>query len=503
MKSASSGTRPNLFRFSAAMTGETNQALRAHLLRDDGQEDLCMAVYRPSTGATRQTAILTDVILPLAGETTVHGNVSFTGSYVLRAIQIASELGAGLAILHSHPGAFGWQRMSRYDKDAEASYANVTREITGLPLVGMTLAGADGAWSARFWNRGAGRDVSHVSCENVRVIGERLTVTWNDELVPPPRVDATQTGTIGLEVSVRLAATGLQTVASMDFDSMKLINLDRMPGATELDVWLDRSKIEVALRLMRENATARPFSAVGIEGSVCEPEQFAQALDYDLIFCCIDDHPWPRSIANAIAYSDLIPVVDGGIHVDAFADGDGMRNATWRSHVLRPGRPCMACNGQLDLGDVQADRAGLLEDKEYIAGLPPSARPQSQNVAALSVSATASLLAQFVSFVVAPAGLGDPGPLRYSLSTHTLEHVSATTRQHCPVERGALAGDQRQVLLGEHAVARAETSRREHSASRPVVVLARAIDRSLTKARALLTNRLGHARNARRRDARS
>jgi hypothetical protein len=32
--------------------------------------------------------------------------------------------------------------MSGLDRDTEASYANLVREVTGLPLVGMTLAGA-------------------------------------------------------------------------------------------------------------------------------------------------------------------------------------------------------------------------------------------------------------------------------------------------------------------------------------------------------------------------
>ncbi len=257
-------------------------------------------------------------------------------------------------------------------------------------------------------------------------------------------------------------------------------------GATPLDVWLYRSKVEVAVRLLRQAATASHFHAKAIEGSVCEPDQFLLALDYDLIFCCIDDHPWPRSVLNTIAYTDLIPVLDGGIHVDAFEDGDGMRNATWRSHVLRPGRPCMACNGQIDLGKIQVDRDGLLDDAKYIAGLPPSNRPQSQNVAALSVSATASLLAQFVSFVAAPAGIGDPGPLRYSLSTHDLEHLKVTSRETCPIERGTLAGDRRQVLLGEHEGARMEIAERKRAAGQRVIRWSRLLaDLCVTKLAAI------------------
>lgn len=487
-------------RRSVAMTSDIERVLRTHLLRPDGQEDLCIAVYKPSTGASRFTAILHTVVFPRVGETDVHGNVSFTGDYVLRAIELAIDVCGGLAIVHSHPQARRWQGMSSRDADAESSYADLVRETTGLPLVGMTLAGVDGAWSARFWDEGSAANASANECENVRVIGDQLRVTWNDWLIPPPRPQATQertvscwgpriqadvsrlrilvvgAGTIGLEVALRLAAMGVATVAVLDYDSMKLINLDRMIGPTVLDVLLRRSKVEVAARLLKENATATPFTVVPLDGSICEPDLFSIALDQDLIFCCVDDHPWPRSVLNAIGYSDLVPVIDGGIHIDAFYDADGMRNATWRSHVLRPGRPCMACNGQLDLGKVLADRDGLLDDETYISGLPQSDRPQSQNVAAVAINAAASLLSQFVSFVVAPGGIGEPGPLRYSLSTHWLERIETATRQHCPVENRALVGDARQVILGEHQRASDECRARAHASGKIRIRLARRVD---------------------------
>ena len=87
-----------------------------------------------------------------------------------------------------------------------------------------------------------------------------------------------------------------------------------------------------------------------------------------------------------------------------------MRNATWRTHVIRPGRACMSCNRQLDLGRVIPDKQGLLDNPDYINGADRPARPQGQNVAPLSVSVSGGLLAQYTSFSVAPAGFGDPGP---------------------------------------------------------------------------------------------
>lgn len=505
-------------RYSVAMTAQLEKGLLDHLIRHDGQEDLCLAVYQPSTGASRLSALLEEVVLPREGETEVHGTVSFTGEYVLRAAAKAQEAGGGVVILHSHPGGRGWQGMSGPDNDAEAAYANLVREMTGLPLVGMTVGGADTTWSARFWSRGLGTDVAAAHCESVRVVGEQLRVSWNPRLRPAPalhpmltrtascwgpsvqadlarlRILVVGAGTLGLDVALRLAASGVQQVGLLDYDSLKIVNLDRMIGARPLDTLLYRSKVEVAKRLLQQNATAERFRVDEIEGSICEPGQLARALDYDLIFCCIDDHPWPRSVLNTIAYSDLVPVIDGGIHVDAFPDDGGMRNATWRSHVLRPGRPCMICNRQLEAGKIVADKEGLLNDAEYIEGLPPAERPQNQNVAMLAVSAVGSLLAQFVSFVAAPAGVGEPGPLRYTLSAHWLERVEETTREHCSVEGHCGVGDRRTVLVADDLTAREEVSRRQRRSARPLIRLLRAVDDALAGLRARVDGAVARAK---------
>jgi hypothetical protein len=254
-------------------------------------------------------------------------------------------------------------------------------------------------------------------------------------------------GSVGMLLAQHLAATGIEHVAVMDFDRVETLNLDRLIGASRLDAALHRRKTDVALRLLHSAATAARPDMAKFDMRVTDRAGLRNALDYDLIFCCVDK-PWPRAVLNQIAYSDLIPVVDGGIAIDAFTDGSGMRGATMRSHVIRPGRPCMACNHQLELGDVSIDRAGDLDNPGYIAGLPSGERGR-ENVALLSVAATASMLGQFVSLVITPGGRGDPGPLRYTFAIHDLEHPPYESRPACPVERQLLAGDQRQAHLIE------------------------------------------------------
>ena len=457
---------------SVAMTGTTEMTLLSHLDRADGQEDICLATYRPSTGTMRFTALITAVIPPEPGDRFVHGNATITAEYILRAAEIAQSNESGLVLLHSHPMADKWQLMSGPDRDTESGYANLVREMTGLPLVGMTLATGNRTWSARHWDVGVGKHVNCTHSANVRVIGDRLAISWNDTLRPLPqsterqwrtvsawgeecqadltrrRVLVVGAGSVGLDVVVRLAASGLSHITVMDFDIVQYHNLDRLIGAKPRDARLLRPKTFVAQREGVGAATAETARVEVSDLSICEPEGLRLALDHDLIFSC-GDRPWPRAVLNALAYSDFIPVIDGGIGIDTFDDGK-MRNATWRSHVIRPMRPCMSCSRQLDLGEVIPDRQGLLNDPEYIAGSGRSDVPTNQNVAPLSISVAASLLAQYVSFSVAPAGLGDPGPLRYALSSHFLERLDHITRPNCPVELSEGAGDQRVDLTARH-----------------------------------------------------
>src|SRR5262245_19594156 len=100
---------------STALTTDTDHELREHLLRRDGQEDLCFALHRPSQGNRRHSFLISEPILPVPGERTVHGNVGIRADYFLRAAGLAADAGAGLVLLHSHPGGRGWQDLSRDD----------------------------------------------------------------------------------------------------------------------------------------------------------------------------------------------------------------------------------------------------------------------------------------------------------------------------------------------------------------------------------------------------
>jgi hypothetical protein len=261
----------------------------------------------------------------------------------------------------------------------------------------------------------------------------------------------------------------------MDFDTVELVNLDRLHGATLLDARLYTSKAELARGVTARAATATPFEAEVHEMSICEPGGMRAALDYDVIFSCVD-RPWPRHVLNTLAYSDVVPVIDGGIRIEPAPQG-GLRNAYWRSHTAGPGRTCIRCLGQYDVADVQLERDGSLDDPSYIATLPTDSPLRTrQNVYATSLSAASALTNQFLSLTVAPSGFGDPGPLKFDLRQHRAERVQAACVDACSYSSSHVGcGDRRRDPTDSHDFARRTIDERHAAQARPRIRLARAV----------------------------
>jgi len=449
--------------YSVAMTAESDAALRRHLLRRDGQEDLCFAIWHPSEGSSRMTALVGAPIMPRAGDRNVHGNASFNHLFFERAIEEAAAAGGGLAFLHSHPAGCGWQSMSRDDIEAERGHAAAALGATALPLVGLTLAG-DGSWSARFWPRVAPRQYERMDCGTVRVVGRTMGMHFYDRLAPPSaavraqirtvaswgehkqatiarlRVGVVGAGSVGGMIAEALARTGVVDVTVIDFDHIEEHNLDRLVYATRRDI--GQIKAEVLAGRLADSATAQDFSCNPVVAAVYEETGFRAALDCDVIFSCVD-RPWGRHVLNLVAYAHLIPVFDGGIAVKANGRGQLVR-ADWRAHTCAPGHACMACLGQYSPGLVQTEREGLLDDPRYIDGLPDGhVLKARENVFAFSMSCASFQVMQMLTYVLAPANL-EPSPQLYHFVGCFLEEDPKTACDaHCAFS--AMVG------LGDHS----------------------------------------------------
>jgi molybdopterin-synthase adenylyltransferase len=469
--------------YSAAISRSLHEDAVRHLLRNDGQEDLCFALWSPSVGTTRSSALIRRLILPSAGERMLHGNASFMPEFFERAVSEAAATGCGLAFMHSHPGGRGWQHLSSDDFAAEHDHAGAVKGGTGLPFVGLTLAG-DQSWSARFWMKLAPRTYGSEWCRSVRIVGDTLKISRDSKLAPVQfrtsmkrtisawgsqnqqalaqlHVAIVGAGSVGSIVAEALARTGVERITLLDFDSVEGHNLDRLLHANVDDARQRRSKVKVLARALALGATSRSFEVTPLEWSVVEPAGFRAVLDADVVFSCVD-RPWPRSVLNLVSYGHLIPVIDGGIAAELNRAGTGMGHADWRAHLVAPGRRCLECLGQYDPGFVGVEREGWLDDPEYIKRLPvdhPLRR--NENVFGFALSTASFEILQLLAAVVAP-WYSDPGHQMYHfVEGGILDSKRDSCKATCPYPSLTAHGDQSGVdFTGRHRIAERARRRR-------------------------------------------
>jgi hypothetical protein len=446
------------YQISAAMPQSVHRLLMNHLYQSQGQEDLTFAYWRPSNGTGRFTAILFQIALPMSDERNLHGNASFTGAYFRRVLHERPE-GTGIAFLHSHMGP-GWQGMSTDDVVAERDrISGAAAGQTGLPLLGLTAA-TDGNWSARIWTRSAPNTYERTWAATVRAVGDELATSRNAEgqrdntpsftshsvwgakaqaQIAQTHVGIVGLGSVGSIVCETLARMGVQDITLIDHDHLEARNLDRTAGSRSDDVRLRTPKVDVAARNFRSSATAQKVSVTSVPVSLCSRIGIDAALDCDVLFSCVD-RPMPRHVLNTIAYSHLIPVIDGGIL--AKVNGEGLPlHVDWRIHTVGPGKRCLVCLGAVSRSDIALDRDGLLDDPDYIANLPDHDRAQAsgRNVYPFSLSVAAHMSLQFAKLLGAGERIGGIGPQHYHAYPGTMS-VETPTECHPDCEYAQLLG---------------------------------------------------------------
>jgi len=453
---------------SLAMTDSVNLALRDHLLKGDGEEDLRFALWSPSRGDLRFTSLIHTPILPRLADRQRHGNASFNPQYFERVCALAAaQPGCGIAFMHSHLGP-GWQGMSDDDVRAELKIAGAVTGITDLPLVGLTV-GTDATWSARMWPYVGAKKYEREWCASVRSVGTHLRVDFMDAMLPRPafrelfrrtitvwgekhhaglarlRIGIVGLGSVGSLVAETLARMGLGSFVFIDFDEVQAHNLDRLLGATERDIGV--LKVAVAERQVRRSATAARVEVRAVPYSVAEETGYRAALDCDVLFSCVD-RPRARSILNHLAYAHLIPVIDGGIDV-RFKRGE-FSGVDWQLQTVAPGRPCLECLGVFFPADVATEVEGKLDDPSYLSGLPPDHRlKRNENVFPFSANLASLEVLQLVALVTGIGGMSDFGVQRYRYLPGTIEtDVERTCRPSCGYADLTAQGDSQFQLFG-------------------------------------------------------
>ena len=451
--------------YEVVFCGDAEQKSYKHLLqhfhKGNLQEDLCFALWRPSTGSSRYTGIIHQIILPEKGDRKLHGNVEFSPRFLSKAISLAIKEKSGLAFMHSHPSD-GWQDMSKPDVIAERDVLAYPALATGLPLLGLTI-GTDGYWSARFWKK-QGKKMHCHWCQKVRSVNRKsYKIYCNDHLIHPPqrkeilrrtfdtwgtkhqnnimrlKIGIVGLGSVGCIVAESLARIGISNIVLIDPDKVEEHNLDRLLYGTIDDI--GKYKVDLVSQMIKKHSTSNEVNIKVLPYSIHYNEAYKEALDCDFLFSCVDK-PVARDVLNFISISHLIPVVDGGIQVTLDKNKD-FYSVHWRSHLITPYHQCLRCNQQYTTSDVVTELDGSLNDPSYINNLPKNKQNNNQNVFSFSLNVASMEVNMMIRYIISQEWWPEVQQQEYQFLTGLNKINNDKCNDHCIFQKERIAvGDQ-------------------------------------------------------------
>ncbi|HQC82239.1 MAG TPA: ThiF family adenylyltransferase [Bacillota bacterium] len=145
----------------------------------------------------------------------------------------------------------------------------------------------------------------------------------------------------GSQIVQQLAHIGFKHYVLYDYDEIEDTNLNRLVGATKLDVELRLSKMIIAVRLIRGLVPDAVITKVN--------RRWQEEPDYlkpcDIIFGCLDGYQ-NRAELEAYTRRSLIPYIDIGMDVKKVDNEPPRMSGQVIASI--PGFPCMKCYGFLN-----------------------------------------------------------------------------------------------------------------------------------------------------------
>ncbi len=148
-----------------------------------------------------------------------------------------------------------------------------------------------------------------------------------------------------------------------------------------------------------------------------------------------------------MAYSCLIPVIDGGI---SFRISDEkLVHGMFRAQTVGPERACLDCLNALNTGQIQQDRDGLFDDPKYIEKTEKETGIKTrQNIMPFVFGLSSLETIQFVELVTNLAHKGNLGQQPYDYYSREILPKLKICRDSCYYQKNISQGDKIMPILG-------------------------------------------------------
>jgi hypothetical protein len=420
------------------------ERLHAHLFPGDHDEHGAILLAGEHHAAGRSTLAVRESHLlgPHEFPPGTHGYRQFAAAALARLGNRAAQEHLAIVTVHSHPGAHASNTLSGDDLAAHERVFPHLLDITGAASVSGIALGEASAAGESWHADGTRRELTRM-----QVIGGNVTT-----LRPRPAEDRSgdlarfdrqlllfgatgQARLRGLHVGVlgaggggsilieQLAHLGIGQITAIDPDIVKRHNLSRIIGASERDAREKRKKVHVARDHVQRIDPSIHFNA--IDGDISHSHVAEQLLDCDYLLLATDTAT-ARLVANAIAQSFLIPLIQIGAKVELRAGGEIEQIYTAVRPVL-PRHGCLSCAGLIDPVLLQREAATpdqLAEQNDL--GQEDVADP---SVTTLNAAAAAGALNVLLMSVI---GQADPYLAEHRITLTREGRVLSTTPERDP-----------------------------------------------------------------------
>jgi molybdopterin-synthase adenylyltransferase len=312
-----------------------------------------------SSGATYWSALLIKTASNLLA---TGDHLVFNSSYIRRAhLEMRAQRLAGLVLIHTHPMADTSVAFSLYDNQEEPLLVENLQELEPSTRVVSVVFGK-ASQRGRLWlNPRRQEDLGRLI-----VVGETLSYRLLDGRPERPGASPshvfdrglalTGTGALGILAGLTVAVIGASGTGSLicellaragcrhilliDDDVIKIINLNRILYATQLDVDQKTPKVEVIHRGIENLGLGCRVEAVF--GNILERDTLARLRGADIVIGCLDK-AFPRHTLCEFAYRYHRPYIDVGSEIGG--DAQGIVSIDARTSYIAPARPCLQCAG--------------------------------------------------------------------------------------------------------------------------------------------------------------
>jgi ThiF family/Prokaryotic homologs of the JAB domain len=399
---------------SLAFAGTTHTQVHRHLFPGDGCESAAILLCT-KPAKTRRNRVLVREALLVPHEACARrepDRLTWPGTWIERAIDAAEADDLALILIHSHPG--GLFAFSEVDDASDRHVIPGLFQALG-PLHGSAIMTPDGAVRARLY----APDMRPSPVGLVSVGGDDLLFFWNESLglrrtssrplaftsamtselkrLTAVVIGVSGTGSIVAEQAARL---GFGRVVLIDFDRIEPRNLNRILNATSRDAATGALKVEMfaeAIRSHRGDDVAVPVNA-----SVATREAVLAASAADMLFCCVDTLE-ARQIADLIASTFLIPLIDMGVVIPVRRAGAGVAIAdvVGRVDFVQPGGSSLLDRGIYSPDSLRAEylrqAAPDAHRQELEAGYIKGVIEEAPAVITLNMRTAATAMNEFIA----------------------------------------------------------------------------------------------------------